>query len=396
VQRLFPRQRERHSRRRGVVLIEYSEFSRNGTGDGKNAQHVPQRIRDALYAAIQLLSSRPQRSHRQEPGAGESYSLQPHHGRERHHDWQCWLRYELRNQSAQNGLSFIIGNLIQKGPNAENSTIISYGEESFFAPGFNNGRAELYVVNNTIVNDRGAGTFIFVMNGIGTTGQIVNNIFSGNGTVLSGTNTMTLTTNLVSNTPGLVNSANYDYRLAPGSPAIDAGSNPGTGAGVSLVPTSQYCIPPTGRTDPSQARLISEPTSFSNRSTDPRAISGPNRLASASAGHASRPGCPGMRPSPRHPGKSAARVTWIVMWSSAPTNARVQTPLRGRSCGNPETGAVGDVGLTSSSGALCTIQSSVTDPPLTVFSGTIRSARAFAPHRQYAPVPSAGRGALRT
>ena len=81
-------------------------------------------------------------------------------------------------------------------------------------------------------------------NGAGiTTGLVANNIFSGGGTVLSGVNTITLRTNLISNAPGLVDSANFDYRLAAGPPAINAGSDPGTGAGVSLVPTSQYLHP---------------------------------------------------------------------------------------------------------------------------------------------------------
>jgi hypothetical protein len=215
----------------GEVLVEYSEFSRNGIGDGQthNMYIGPFTTRFTLRYSYthQALSG-----HTVKSRAQENYILY-----NRITDETAGATsYEIN--LPQNGLSFIIGNLIQQGPNTENSTMLSYGEENA-----SNGRQELYVVNNTFVNDRGFGgaVFIFVKNG--TTGLIANNIFTGGGTVLSGVNTMTLLTNLVSNAPGLVDSANFDYHLVQGSPAIDQGSNPGTGAGVSLVPTSQYVHP---------------------------------------------------------------------------------------------------------------------------------------------------------
>jgi hypothetical protein len=223
----------------GIVLIEYSEFSRNGIGDGQThnmyiGPFVPRFTLRYSYTH-QALSG-----HTIKSRAQENHIL---YNRITDEDAGA-TSYEIN--LPQNGLSFIIGNLIQQGPNTENSTMVSYGEES---P--TNGRQELYVVNNTFVNDRGFGgaEFIFVKNG--TTGLVANNIFSGGGTVLSGTNTITLRTNLVSNSPGLVDSANFDYRLAAGSPAINAGSDPGTGAGVSLVPTSQYLHPASRQDRPS-------------------------------------------------------------------------------------------------------------------------------------------------
>jgi hypothetical protein len=136
------------------------------------------------------------------------------------------------------GLSFIIGNLIQQGSNpGVNSTIIAYGEEGIPA----DGRAkEIYIVNNTIVNDRGSGEFIFLSGG--PTARFVNNIFAGGGSVPGGAG-ITSTTNLVSNSPGLVNSALFDYHLTAGSPARKAGTNPGTAGSFSLTPTSQYVHP---------------------------------------------------------------------------------------------------------------------------------------------------------
>ena len=49
-----------------------------------------------------------------------------------------------------------------------------------------------------------------------------------------------MTTNLVSNKPGFANPAGYDYHLVAGSPAINAGTDPGTVNGVSLVPAYEY------------------------------------------------------------------------------------------------------------------------------------------------------------
>jgi hypothetical protein len=130
------------------------------------------------------------------------------------------------------GTSYIIGNLIQQGPNTDNSTMVSYAAESA-----RNERSDLYVVNNTLVNDRSSGTFVRIRSGA-TPAKVVNNIFVGNGTVLSGPGT--LITNLISDGVDLMDRQNYDYHLLAGSSAIDAGSDPGTANGVGLTPTFQY------------------------------------------------------------------------------------------------------------------------------------------------------------
>jgi hypothetical protein len=129
------------------------------------------------------------------------------------------------------GTSYLIGNLIQQSPYTDNSTIVAYAAEST-----RNGNTDFYVINNTIVNDRSAGTFISVSGS--TPAVVINNIFMGSGTVVRGPNNQT--TNLVSNNPGLVDASNFDYRLVEGSAAINAGSDPGSANGFSLLPTHQY------------------------------------------------------------------------------------------------------------------------------------------------------------
>jgi hypothetical protein len=65
---------------------------------------------------------------------------------------------------------------------------------------------------------------------------IVNNLFVGPGRVLHGAGEVGA--NLQSDAPGLVDRMNFDYRHAPGSPAIDAGIDPGAADGVSRVPVA--------------------------------------------------------------------------------------------------------------------------------------------------------------
>src|SRR5262249_7731533 len=132
------------------------------------------------------------------------------------------------------GRSYIIGNVVQKGPRAENSSVIAYAAE-----GATNDLQELYLVNNTIVSNFGTGRFLNI------SGRpkllIVNNIFAGRN--VTAPNFVSVTPNLVSVDPLFQDPLRFDYRLKPGSPAIDAGINPGTAAGFSLVPQFEYVHP---------------------------------------------------------------------------------------------------------------------------------------------------------
>ena len=55
------------------------------------------------------------------------------------------------------GLAVIVGNMVEKPPNSGNGTLIAYAEE-----GLSNPDNRIFVVNNTLVNDKGGGTFIGV------------------------------------------------------------------------------------------------------------------------------------------------------------------------------------------------------------------------------------------
>src|SRR5207302_11079011 len=119
----------------------------------------------------------------------EPHPLQPHHGRGRRH-------LELRHRPAERRPFVRHRNLLQKGPNADNSTMVIYGEE-----GLSNPDHGLYIVNNTLVNNFGSGTFV---DAGGSTATVQNNLFVGNGTLVSG-GPATQTSNLRTSAPNFVN-----------------------------------------------------------------------------------------------------------------------------------------------------------------------------------------------
>ena len=144
--------------------------------------------------------------------------------------------YEINLPNA--GTSYVIGNLIQQGPQTGNSAILDYGSEGATNPG-----KDLYVINNTFVNDRGSGTFVSIAGGVTVPAVVKNNIFLGGGTLVS-QSTAVLANNFSTGNPMLANRAGFDYHLVAGSPCINAGVDPGTSTGgFSLLPTAQYVHP---------------------------------------------------------------------------------------------------------------------------------------------------------
>ncbi len=213
------------------LIIENSIFDHNGFGDGYSHNLYVGRIRS--FTMRFSYSHRARVGHNVKSRARKNYIL-------------CSRIMDENSGTAsyqidlpEGGLAIIIGNLIQQGPMAENSSIIAYGAENA-----NAGALRLHVINNTIVNERpGGGTFLHLRNG--TTGTVVNNIFYGPGTTWSGSGvTLTTSNNYVersyNNSPRFSNVAGFDYHLQKDSPCRDAGIPSGMIDEFDLTPRYEY------------------------------------------------------------------------------------------------------------------------------------------------------------
>ena len=219
----------------GDILIEYSEFAYNGTGNGYTHN---------IYVGQQgTFTMRFSYSHHANVGelvktrAAENHILYNRLTTE-----SGTASYEI--DIPVGGLSYVIGNLVEQGPNGQNSNVVDYMGEGIVA---HNPDHRLFVSNNTFVNDKTYGNFILVYSGNTTPVVLQNNIFRGPGTVTNQASAI-LTNNLVNVDPLFVNAAAYDYHLQSGSPAINAGVAPGLGAGQSLSADYEYVHPTSGET----------------------------------------------------------------------------------------------------------------------------------------------------
>jgi hypothetical protein len=227
------------------VLIEYSEFARNGYGDG---------LAHNIYIGdVNSFTFRHSFTHDANVG----------------HDLKSRARtniivgnwiggtgvgsesYEINLPDG--GTAYIIGNVIRQDPSSQNAVIVDWGSE-------NNGGANpsqgFYFVNNTVINDRGSGgTGVRMLGGIYPTDvRLLNNIFAGaspNGVTYSGPTAQQLN-NLVNANPGFVNAGARDYRLtSAATAAINQGADPGTANSVDLEPVWHY-VPTAQR----EARVV--------------------------------------------------------------------------------------------------------------------------------------------
>ena len=156
--------------------------------------------------------------------------------------------YEIDLPNA--GTSYVIGNVIEQPAANQNTALLAYGEEGASNPG-----NDLYVINNTFLNDAANGTFLFIGGTVGTPALAQNNIFAGNGNFSTQASTIDRN-NYRSLAPTFVDRLAYDLTPAIGALFLDAGSTPGVSAsGVSLVPTAQYRHPTAFNARPSDGKI---------------------------------------------------------------------------------------------------------------------------------------------
>ena len=218
------------------ILIENSEFGHNGNGSGSShnlyigkvasltfrysyshdadvGHNLKSRAMVNTIVASRFSSTRP-------GDAGSTASGEP--------------SYEIDLPNA--GTAYLIGNVIQQPSRNQNSNLVSFGVEGASNPGRN-----LYVINNTFLNDDSSnGMFILVGGEVKTPVLVQNNVFAGTGDITRQSGAV-LKDNFRSLAPAFVNRAGYDLRPAAGAAFIGSGSTPGFSAsGVSLSPVEEY------------------------------------------------------------------------------------------------------------------------------------------------------------
>jgi hypothetical protein len=139
------------------------------------------------------------------------------------------------------GISYVLGNIIQQSAQTENSNVVSFGAEGYRWP-----RNELFLVNNTMVDDLPRGcSFLQVKPGADRV-VLINNLLLGNA-VLDGEHPWESAFNVVARHADMASPANGDYRLRAGSPLVGKAVEPGVANGVSLRLLQEYVHPLQGR-----------------------------------------------------------------------------------------------------------------------------------------------------
>ena len=220
------------------IIIEYSEFAYNGYGDGQTHNLYINNIDTLLFQFN--YSHHAYIGHELKSRARVNYILYNRISDEN-------TGTASRNIDLPNGgTSYIIGNIIEQGPQSPNSNLIGYGLEGLINPTPN----ELYAINNTMINNRSTGSFFQLVSG-SSLFKAYNNIMAGTGSFNIGVWPVVVDTasNLLVNSISLVgfkDAATYDFHLLNTSGScINKGVNPGIKNGFSLSPVQEYLHPNT-------------------------------------------------------------------------------------------------------------------------------------------------------
>ncbi len=210
------------------VLIEHSEFNRNGAEDGQSHNLYVGTVRS--FTLRYSYSHHALVGHNVKSRAIKNYILYNRIADEQ--DGRASYAIDLPD----GGLSFVVGNLIQQGPENDNRTIVAYGAE-----GYKNLLNELYFVSNTVVNDDPKGGRFLVIRPGADAARVINNLFAGPGELLTGK--AESRSNLRAAKADFVNPDKLDYRPRSRTGAIGKGIDAGSAYGFSLRPSAEYRHP---------------------------------------------------------------------------------------------------------------------------------------------------------
>lgn len=216
------------------ILFEACDFDHNGFGDGYSHNMYINHVRSFTLRFCYI--HRAKVGHEVKSRAYRTYVLYNRITDEA--DGTASYDIDLPN----GGYAVILGNVIQKGPMAQNHPIIRFGEE-----GGTNPIQELYVTYNTIVSQDPKATFVFPA-GTLTKAVAIDNIFAGPGTLLGGSmDTNGNIRTLPSYGYGhwrFADSLRYDYRVGCSDDHLITSAVAGlTSDGFPLTPTNEYVHP---------------------------------------------------------------------------------------------------------------------------------------------------------
>lgn len=214
-----------------TVRIEHTEFDHHGYGDGYS--------HNVYVGHVDSLIFRYNYSH---------HAFIGHELKSR--AWVNVIEYNRLSNEADGeasreidlpngGQAYLVGNVIQQGPQSQNSNMVGFGMEGLSNPG----PQELYAVNNTLVNEKVSGSFF--QSPAEILFKAYSNVLAGGGAFMdawpgSVDTLANLRTTDISSV-GFADAANYDYHIDEGSPAHNLGFPAGlASSGYPLVALFEY------------------------------------------------------------------------------------------------------------------------------------------------------------
>lgn len=214
--------------------IENSEFGDNGAGDGQSHNLYVGAIRKLSVTGSyfhhgrvgHLLKSRAEENFilynrlTDEAGGRASYELEFPNG----------------------GLAYVIGNIIQQSSTTENGVMVSFGAEGYKHP-----KNELYLINNTLHDERPQGGYFLVAKPGFHVVKAWNNLVIGKRPLNSGGIDGEFINNPNVGWEPFVLPQRHDYRIKRESQLHRTWRDPGSANGFALAPHREYVHPTTTR-----------------------------------------------------------------------------------------------------------------------------------------------------